>query len=187
MVKQVGKAEWQKSMNNAKGYKNYFTRVRIMLWILICALSLLNHLSSQISRESKLSSTKVTVQASSIGGFIYDAIEHWIIRDKAIRSLPTFYLVCSNYYGAMTISCKICSQFGRHTVDGISYKSQPAYHSLRMLSFGSAGKIYFCQCLWNSWDRGFIVFSIATAKSTVLARPWRTFGLFFALLKSRYF
>ena len=40
----------------------------------------------------------------------------------------------------------------------------------------------FCQDLWNSWDHGCVVFSMAANK--VLARPWRNFDLFRVLLKA---
>jgi len=55
-----GEIGQNKLLSNAKDCKNYFTRVRIMLSILICLLS--SFKSSKASRERKLGcSTKVTV------------------------------------------------------------------------------------------------------------------------------
>jgi len=39
----------------------------------------------------------------------------------------------------------------------------------------------FCHYLWNSWNRGLDVFSVATTKCTGLIKPWSNFGLFFFL------
>jgi len=40
----------------------------------------------------------------------------------------------------------------------------------------------FCHYLWNRWDRGSGVFSVATTKCTGLIQPWSNFGLLFCLL-----
>jgi len=41
--------------------------------------------------------------------------------------------------------------------------------------------IIFRHYLWNSWDSGFNVFSVATTKCTGLIKPWSNFGLIFCL------
>jgi len=63
--------------------KNYFTRRRIMFWMLICESSSRYHLSSQIFREWKLvCSTKVTLYASRRGGLF---IVHGSLNSAATR------------------------------------------------------------------------------------------------------
>jgi len=64
-----------------------------------------------------------------------------------------YCLVCSNYFGAMSISWKIY-----WAVDGISHKSLHEYHSLHLSGFSLAGQFYYYYYLWNSWDHGFVVF-----------------------------
>ena len=62
------------------------------------------------------------------------------------------YLICSKFLDALNFYWKICLLLGQHTLDGISHKSPHKYHNLPMPGFGSTGKLYFCQYLWNSWD-----------------------------------
>jgi len=60
-IKKFGKAEWQKICAYVHIYEqckpakeqetNYFSRERIMLWMLNCAFILLKHLSSQVPME----------------------------------------------------------------------------------------------------------------------------------------
>ena len=96
--------------------KYYFTQWRIMLWILICALSLWYHLSSQKSEERENRSYGVS--------FIYRRCIcfHRILKSAATKSLYVCYfyqvhnLVCSNYCGATTITWKICFWFDRRIV-----------------------------------------------------------------------
>jgi len=40
---------------------------------------------------------------------------------------------------------------------------------------------FFCHYLWNSWDRGLDVFSVATTKCTGLIKPWSNLDLLFCL------
>lgn len=74
--------------------------------------------------------------------------------------------VCSNYCGAITISLKICLTFGQYAVHVISQKSLRKYHSLHMSRFGSAGKLYFCHYLLNTWSHGLVVFYTVTTRRT---------------------
>jgi len=61
----------------------------------------------------------------------------------------------------------------------------PSLHSVcmrwLMSGYGSAGKFSFCHYLWNSWDRGLNVFSVATTKCTGLIKCCSNFGLLFCL------
>jgi len=58
--KQLNKVKWQKiykltlQRQRREAINSYFTRVRIIIWMWICAFSLLIHLSSSVSREWKL-------------------------------------------------------------------------------------------------------------------------------------
>ena len=103
-----GEAGQNMSKNHAKGCKNYFTRGRIMLCILIGALIWWHHLSSQISKEWKLGcSTKVTTYVSDLDGLFMASWNTEQRRDKAFDLCQLYYLICSNYFRAITISWKI--------------------------------------------------------------------------------
>ena len=41
--------------------------------------------------------------------------------------------------------------------------------------------LIFCHYLWNSWDRGLDVFSVATTKCIGLIKPWSNFRSLFCL------
>jgi len=86
----------------------------------------------------------------------------------------------------MTIPRKICLFLGQHIVDDISNKSLHKYHRWHISEFGSVGNIYFLSYLWNTWDRGFVVFhGNHKVHSACKAFTPHTFHLFCCLAKAR--
>jgi len=134
-------------------------RGRIMLWILICEFSWLSHLSLQYPGSRSWVALQIW-QCKSHSLVVYFGC-HEILCNAAIRC-HLYYLIYSKYLGALTISWKICSQFGKHTVDCISHKSKHIYHSLLISGFDLTGRLFF------AWICG-------TAGSFDLLRcPWQS-------------
>ena len=110
--------------------------------------------------------------------FIYGAFTRYSALLRPFRRFRHSYLVCSEYLSTLTIFWKISLLFDQDSVDCIWQKSPHKYHSLHKSRFDSTAKFYFCQDIC-----GFVVFSMVTRKYTVLARPWRPFGLFLPTLR----
>jgi len=75
------------------------------------------------------------------------------------------------YLGALTISLKICFLFSQLTVEFISQKSSHIYFSLHLSGVVSVERLIVCQYIRKNWDHGFVAFSMASTKSTMLAKP----------------
>ena len=145
-----------------------------MFWMLSCASNRWYHLFSQISREWQLGcSTKVTVYALCRGGlFIVPRQGHLVLVTVSFTIL--FVPITAMRWpslGKFVASLTNILFMTYHTSHDVNAKICASQAVVWLKSFGIG------QQLWNIWYHGFVIFSIATTKCTVLTWPWPTFGL----------
>jgi len=148
--------------------------------MLICTSIRWHHLFPQISREWQLGClTKVTVYASCRGGWlVYSAVVLWIVpRQGHVVVVTVSFTILF-----VPIIAMCWPSFGKF-VASLTNILFMTYHTSRDVN----AKICASQALvlvsnWNIWYHGFVIFSIATTKCTVLTWPWATFGLLSCLV-----
>jgi len=159
----------------AEKQNDYLTRGRIMFWILICALSLWYHLSSQKSKEREFFNKSNDVRLMYLR-FIYVAMELW----KVLRQGNFIFVIFINFTVGSVPNTAVRWPSRGNFVLGLPDILFVANNTSRYINTmvcacqflveWEGWKVIFTHYLRNTWHHWFVVFSIVITKCTVATR-----------------